>query len=310
MIIISGPHSLMPKDENWWKKSVFYQIYPRSFVDSNGDGIGDLKGIISKLDYLNDGTSQSLGIDAIWFSPFFTSPDYDYGYDISNYQDIDPRFGTLADLDLLLTEAHKRDIKVIVDLVVNHTSFQHSWFFESRSSRDNPKRDWYIWRDGRGSRNKPPNNWRTHFFGPAWTWDEHTEQYYLHSFLSQQPDLNWENPEVREAIDGVIRFWLDRGVDGFRLDVAHHYCKDIKLRNNPPFFMGWNSYCVKTLKERTFISNLMRIFALPTMQYGQYNQHQLGTHDILKRFRKIFNQYPGTTSVGEIMVDNADLVAS
>ena len=221
---------------DWWKKAVFYQVYPRSFYDSNGDGIGDLAGIIEKLDYLNDGTPGSLGIDAIWFSPFFKSPEYDFGYDVADYCEIDPRFGTLEDFDRLVAEAHRRGIRVILDLVVNHTSHEHPWFKESRSSRDNPKRDWYIWRDGVGPRRRPPNNWRNNFFGPAWTWDETTGQYYLHSFLPQQPDLNWFNPEVRRAIDQVIRFWLDRGADGFRLDVAHLYCKDEQLRSNPPFF--------------------------------------------------------------------------
>lgn len=297
-------------NHDWWKKAVFYQIYPRSFMDSDNDGIGDLQGILTKLDYLNNGTPDSLGIDAIWFSPFFKSPDYDYGYDISDYRAIDPRYGSLDDLQQLLEEAHKRNIKVILDLVVNHTSHLHPWFLESRSSRENPKRDWYIWKDGRNNKNKPPNNWRNHFFGPAWTWDEMTEQYYLHSFLSEQPDLNWSNPEVIEAIGDVIRFWLDFGVDGFRLDVAHHYSKDLKMRNNPLFISGWKDSLVKIFSDRTFLAGLMKLFALPTMQLGKYNQHQPETHHIIKGFRNIFNQYPGTTSVGEIMGDNPELIAS
>ncbi len=279
-------------------------------MDSNNDGIGDLQGIISKLDYLNNGNHDSLGIDAIWFSPFFESPDYDYGYDISNYREIDPRYGKFSDFMQLLEEAHKRNIKVIVDLVVNHTSHLHPWFLESRSSRFSPKRGWYIWKDGQGKKNRPPNNWRNHFFGPAWTWDEKTEQYYLHSFLSEQPDLNWSNPEVREAVGDVIRYWLDFGVDGFRLDVAHHYSKDPIMRNNPLFFTGWKDSLVKVLLDRTFLAGLMKLFALPTMQIGKYNQHQPETHEILKGFRSIFNEYPGTTSVGEIMGDNAELIAS
>ncbi|MDZ4132224.1 MAG: alpha-amylase family glycosyl hydrolase, partial [Dethiobacteria bacterium] len=205
------------KNDNWWKKAVFYQIYPRSFMDSNDDGIGDLAGIISHLDYLNDGTTNSLGIDAIWFSPFFTSPDYDYGYDIADFCAIDPRYGTISDFDHLLEEAHKRDIKIMLDLVVNHTSHLHPWFLESRSSRDNPRRDWYIWRDGQGRGKRLPNNWRNNFFGSAWTWDELSGQYYLHSFLKEQPDLNWRNPEVQQELFDTVRFWLDRGVDGFRI---------------------------------------------------------------------------------------------
>ena len=222
----------LSSDPNWWKKAVFYQIYPRSFKDSNGDGIGDLPGIIEKLDYLN-GTPDSLGIDAIWFNPFFVSPDKDHGYDVADYCDIDPRFGTLEDFDRLVEECHKRGIRVMLDLVVNHTSDRHPWFQQSRSSRDNPYRDWYIWRDGRDGGKRPPNNWKSHFSGPAWTWDEKTGQYYLHSFLKEQPDLNWFNPEVRKAIYQVVRFWLERGADGFRLDVAHAYCKDQQFRDNP-----------------------------------------------------------------------------
>lgn len=194
------------KTDDWWKKAVFYQIYPRSFRDSNGDGVGDLAGITSRLDYLNDGSTGSLGIDAIWFSPFFTSPDYDYGYDIADFCAIDPCYGTISDFDHLLEEAHQRNIYIMLDLVVNHTSYLHPWFLESRLSRDNPKRDWYIWRDGRGKSKKFPNNWRNNFFGPAWTWDELSGQYYLHSFLKEQPDLNWRNPEVRQAIGEVLQF--------------------------------------------------------------------------------------------------------
>ncbi len=298
------------KDNYWWKKAVFYQIYPRSFQDSNGDGVGDLKGIISRLDYLNDGTTNSLGVDAIWFSPFFKSPEFDYGYDIVDYCDIDPRYGTLADFDRLLEEAHRRNIMVVLDLVVNHTSYLHPWFLESRSSRDNAKRDWYVWKDGKGRKRKPPNNWRTHFFGSAWTWDEKTQQYYLHSFLKEQPDLNWYNPEVREAVGDVIHFWLGRGVDGFRLDVAHHYCKDRQFRNNPPFFIRDRGLDKTRLSDRTLMANIMKLLALPTMQYGKYNQHQPETHQVLKEFRHIFDSYQAKTSVGEILGDDAALVAS
>ena len=295
---------------DWWKKAVFYQVYPRSFYDSNGDGIGDLAGIIEKLDYLNDGTPGSLGIDAIWFSPFFKSPEYDFGYDVADYCEIDPRFGTLEDFDRLVAEAHRRGIRVILDLVVNHTSHEHPWFKESRSSRDNPKRDWYIWRDGVGPRRRPPNNWRNNFFGPAWTWDETTEQYYLHSFLPQQPDLNWFNPEVRRAIDQVIRFWLDRGADGFRLDVAHLYCKDEQLRSNPPFFRRDKVEQRMPFTDRTWMMNLFSLFSLPEFQVKKYNQHHPETHRVLKEFRKTLDEYPEKTSVGEILGEDPQVIAS
>jgi alpha-glucosidase len=301
---------LINRANDWWKRAVFYQIYPRSFMDSNDDGIGDLPGIISRLDYLNDGTPDSLGIDAIWFSPFFTSPDYDYGYDVADYCDIDPRYGTLDDFDRLLAEAHRRNIMVMLDLVVNHTSHLHSWFLESRSSRDNPKRDWYIWKNGRGPGKKLPNNWRNNFFGPAWTWDEKTGQYYLHSFLKEQPDLNWQNPAVREAIGNVIRFWLDRGVDGFRLDVAHIYCKDEQFRNNPPFFARKRFKDGPLLSDRTLMANIMKLFALPELQVRKYNQHQPETHEVLRQFRQIYNEYPAVTSVGEIISDDPGVIAS
>jgi alpha-glucosidase len=211
----------------WWKRGVIYQIYPRSFQDSNGDGTGDLRGITERLGYLS-----WLGIDAFWISPFYPSPMADFGYDVSNYCDVDPLFGTLADFDALIEEAHARGLKVIIDFVPNHTSDQHPWFIESRSSRDNPKRDWYIWRDPKPD-GSPPNNWLATFGGPAWTLDEATGQYYHHGFLPQQPDLNWRNPEVKEAMLEAIRFWLRRGVDGFRFDVAHHIMKDPELRDNP-----------------------------------------------------------------------------
>lgn len=211
----------------WWEKGIIYQIYPRSFQDSNGDGIGDLAGIASKLDYV-----KWLGADAIWLSPIYQSPMKDFGYDISDYCAIDPIFGTMDDFENLIAEMHARDLKLIMDAVPNHTSDQHAWFLESKSSRDNPRRDWYIWQDpapGGG----PPNNWLSMFGGPAWEFDEETGQYYYHAFLKEQPDLNWRNPEVREAWDNVFRFWLDKGVDGFRVDVVWHLIKDDKLRDNP-----------------------------------------------------------------------------
>jgi alpha-glucosidase len=213
--------------EDWWVSGVFYQIYPRSFQDSNGDGIGDLLGLISRLPYL-----RKLGVDAIWLSPIFPSPMADFGYDISNYLGIDPIFGSLDDFDKLVTEAHAIDLKIILDLVPNHTSDQHPWFVESRSTRDNPKRDWYLWHEPRADGNAP-NNWMSEFGGSAWEYDAHTRQYYYHAFLAKQPDLNWRNPGVREAIYDVMRFWLRRGVDGFRVDVIWHLIKDEYFRDNP-----------------------------------------------------------------------------
>ncbi|KAF0107864.1 MAG: alpha-glucosidase [Anaerolineaceae bacterium] len=214
----------MMNDFLWWRDGVIYQIYPRSFADSNGDGLGDLPGVTSRLDYLSD-----LGVDAIWLSPFYPTPDKDFGYDISEYCDVDPRFGTLADFDRLVTGAHRRGIRVVLDMVMNHTSDQHPWFLESRSSRDNPKRDWFIWRDR-------PNNWQASFGGKAWTFDPVTGQYFLHLFTPAQPDVNWRNPEVRKAQLDAFRFWLERGVDGFRLDVFNAYFKDDRFRSNPPKF--------------------------------------------------------------------------
>jgi len=212
----------------WWERGIIYQIYPRSFMDSNGDGVGDLVGIRNKLDYL-----QWLGVDAIWISPIYPSPMADFGYDISNYTDIDPIFGTLNDFDALLADAHDRGLKVLLDYVPNHTSDQHPWFLDSRSSRDSEKRNWYIWRDPKPS-GGPPNNWLSNFGGGAWEWDEKTGQYYYHAFLKEQPDLNWRNPEVQGTMLKVLRFWLDRGVDGFRVDVMHHLAKDTQFRDNPP----------------------------------------------------------------------------
>src|SRR4051812_29877257 len=219
----------------WWQRGAIYQVYPRSFADADGDGIGDLRGIIDRLDHLNDGTPDSLGVEAIWLSPFYRSPMADYGYDVADYRDVDPLFGTLDDFDELVAEAHRRDMKVVVDFVPNHSSDEHEWFDESRSSRRNRRRDWYVWRDGRED-GQPPNNWRSDFraVGPAWTFDGATEQWYLHSFLPEQPDLDWDNPEVEAAMHDVLRFWLDRGVDGFRIDVVHKLAKDPELRDAVP----------------------------------------------------------------------------
>ncbi len=212
----------------WWQSGVIYQIYPRSFMDSNGDGIGDLNGITSRLDHLVE-----LGVDAVWLSPVFTSPMADFGYDVADYCGIDPMFGTMEDFDRLLAETHSRGLKLILDFVPNHTSDQHPWFIESRSSACSSKRDWYVWRDPKPG-GGPPSNWTSEFGGPAWTLDETSGQYYYHAFLPQQPDLNWRNGEVRAAMLDVLRFWLNRGVDGFRVDAIHHLFEDARLRDNPP----------------------------------------------------------------------------
>jgi alpha-glucosidase len=210
----------------WWKEAVAYQVYPRSFMDSNGDGIGDLQGMISKLDYLKD-----LGIDVIWICPMYKSPNDDNGYDISDYQDIMDEFGTMADFDQLLAETHKRGMKLIIDLVINHSSDEHAWFLESRESKDSPKRDWYIWRDGKDG--AEPNNWESIFGGSAWEYDEKTDQYFLHIFSRKQPDLNWENKEVRTALYDMINWWLDKGIDGFRVDAISHIKKEDGLKDMP-----------------------------------------------------------------------------
>ncbi len=214
----------------WWRSGVIYQVYPRSFADSDGDGIGDLDGVRRHLDHL-----AWLGVDAVWLSPFYRSPMADFGYDVADFCDVDPLFGDLAGFDRLLTEAHALGIRIIVDLVPNHTSDQHPWFQAARSSREDPKRDWYVWRDG-GGPEAPPNNWVGAFIdgGAAWTWDDATAQWYLHQFLPQQPDLNWDNPEVVEAMHDVMRFWLDRGVDGFRIDVVHCIGRDPAFPDDEP----------------------------------------------------------------------------
>lgn len=223
MAIVKDPSQYL-----WWQTGIIYQVYPRSFQDSNGDGIGDLNGIRSRLDYL-----KWLGVDVIWMSPIFPSPMADFGYDISDYKGTHPMFGTMDDFDALLADVHAKDMKLLLDFVPNHSSNQHPWFLESRSSRDNPKRDWYIWHDAAPD-GAPPNNWLSVFAGSAWEWDEQTGQYYYHAFLKEQPDLNWRNPEVKKAMYDVMRFWLDKGVDGFRVDVMWHLIKDKLLRNNPP----------------------------------------------------------------------------
>ncbi len=266
---------------DWWREAVCYQIYPRSFQDSNGDGIGDLEGIIRRLDYLNDGTPRSLGIDAIWLSPTYPSPMADFGYDVADYCDVHPDFGTLATMDRLIAECHRRGIRVLLDWVPNHTSDRHPWFLESRSSRTSPRRDWYIWRDpapGGG----PPNNWRSVFGGPAWTFDEATGQYYLHSFLKEQPDLNWRNPEVEAAMLETLRFWFRRGVDGFRIDVIGRILKHPDLPDNPP-----NPEWRPGDRERF-------------SQLWIHNHNYPDVFQAVKRIRRVFDEFPGTMAVGEV----------
>ena len=226
--VMNAQEILQKSTNNWWKGCVIYQIYPRSYQDSNGDGIGDLAGITQRLPYI-----ASLGVDAIWISPFFQSPMKDYGYDVSDYRAIDPMFGDMDDFGTLLASAHKLGLRIMVDLVLSHTSNRHPWFIESRADRSNPKNDWYVWADAKAD-GTPPNNWLAIFGGSAWHWDAAREQYFLHNFLTSQPDLNVHNPEVQDALLDVARFWLDKGVDGFRLDTINFYMHDLKLRDNPP----------------------------------------------------------------------------
>lgn len=223
----AGMNATKRASEPWWKSAVIYQIYPRSFQDSNGDGVGDLAGVIQRLDYLVD-----LGVDALWLSPFYRSPMADFGYDVRDHVSVDPIFGDMADVRALVRGCRERGLKLIVDYIPNHTSDQHLWFAESRSNRTNPRRDWFIWRDAAPD-GGPPNNWRSEFGGPAWTWDPGREQYYYHAFLSCQPDLNWRCPDVVEAMLNIMRFWLDRGVDGFRVDAIHHLMERLDLVDNP-----------------------------------------------------------------------------
>lgn len=262
---------------DWYKEAVVYQIYPRSFKDSNGDGIGDLAGIREKIPYLKE-----LGVDTVWLSPINTSPMLDFGYDISDYRSIDPIFGTMADFDALLAELHENKIRLMMDLVVNHSSDQHPWFIESRSSRDNPKRDWYVWHEGKEG--KIPNNWQSVFGGPAWHYDKTTRSYYLHSFLKEQPDLNWRNPEVKAAVFAEIEFWLKKGIDGFRLDVVNLYFKDAAFRDNPLRLWGWRY-------PRPY-----------EFQTHVYDMSQPEMHPLLKDLRLLLDKY-NAASVGEVLVD-------
>ena len=273
-------------NNNWWRGGVIYQIYPRSFADSNGDGVGDLPGITQQLDYV-----AKLGADAVWLSPFFKSPMKDFGYDVSDYCDVDPLFGTLDDFRALVEKAHNLGLKVMIDQVLSHTSDQHPWFAESRASRNNPKADWYVWADAKEDGN-PPNNWLSIFGGSAWQWDTRRRQYYLHNFLSSQPDLNYHNPDVVNAILGTVKFWLELGVDGYRLDTANYYFHDKELRNNPgrgqpkgsdPAVNDVNPY---------------------GWQYHKFDKTQPENLGFLKQLRALLDQYPNTTMVGEIGDDD------
>lgn len=268
-------------DPDWWKGAVIYQVYPRSFQDSDGDGIGDLPGITRRLGHI-----ASLGVDAVWISPFFRSPMADMGYDVSDYCDIDPLFGTLADFDRLVETAHGLGLKIIIDQVLSHSSDQHGWFVESRASRDNAKADWYVWADPRPD-GTPPNNWLSIFGGPAWEWDGVRMQYYMHSFLTSQPDLNLHNPEVQDALLRVIRFWLDRGVDGFRLDAVNHYFHDAKLRDNPPARARGDKGSVQATNPYGFQEHL-------------YDKSQPENLAFLRRLRALLADYPGAIALGEI----------
>ena len=272
-------------DQSWWRNGIFYQIYPRSFQDSNADGVGDLTGIINRLPYL-----VTLGVDAIWLSPIFPSPMADFGYDISDYTGIDPLFGDMENFDALVHAAHSNGLKIILDLVPNHTSEQHPWFAESRDSRDNDKRDWYIWRDP-GPDGGPPNNWLSEFGGSAWTHDTATGQYYYHAFLAEQPDLNWRNPAVREAIYDVMRFWLRKGVDGFRVDVIWHLIKDAQFRDNPP---NPNYHEGRPPHEKILT---------------RYSTDQPEVHEVIAEMRRVTDEFESRVLIGEVYLPVQRLVA-
>ena len=272
----------MDSADIWWRNGVIYQVYPRSFADSNHDGIGDLNGILEKLDYVKD-----LGADAIWLSPIFPSPNIDFGYDISDYQSIDPLFGSMQVFNQLVSEAHSRGIRIILDLVLNHSSDQHPWFQESRSSRDNPYRDWYIWQDAKPG-NTPPNNWRSWFGGGGWEYDSITGQYYYHGFYKEQPDLNWRKPQMRRAMLDVFSFWLDHGVDGFRLDVFNQYFKDSAFRDNP-HKLG------------------LRMF---DQQKHIYDTNQPEMIPLLQEIRRLTDQYDERYIIGETFFSTLETAAS
>jgi alpha-glucosidase len=272
---------------DWWRGAVIYQIYPRSFMDSNGDGIGDLPGITSRLEHV-----ARLGVDAIWVSPFFRSPMKDFGYDVSDYRAVDPLFGTLADFDAMLARMHALGLKLIIDQVLSHTSDQHAWFTESRSSRDNPKADWYVWADPK-SDGTPPTNWLSVFGGSAWQWDARRRQYYLHSFLAEQPDLNFHSAEVQQALLGEVRFWCERGVDGFRFDACNHQFHDALLRDNPPASLASIDEVSTVRADNPY-----------AMQQHLYDKSQSENLAFLESLRRLLDGY-GAVALGEVGDENA-----
>ena len=275
----AAAHETSPSADPWWKHALIYEIYPRSFQDSNGDGIGDLNGITQRLDYL-----KTLGVDAIWLSPMYPSPQIDFGYDISNYEAIDPQYGTMADFDRLVAEAKKRNIRIILDMVMNHTSDKHPWFIESESSRTNPKRDWYIWRDGKGP-GIPPNNWQSAFGHSAWEYQDKTKQWYYHKFYIQQPDLNWRNPQVEKAMFGTVSFWLKKGVAGFRFDAIPTLFEDPDLKDEK-ILPGKNPYGDPNI-DGSLTENLPEV------------------HDVMRRLRKLSDSFPGDrVLIGETYLPN------
>jgi len=274
---IAQTKAIDAEGHQWWQHAVFYEIYPRSFADSNNDGIGDLKGITSKMSYLHD-----LGVDAIWITPCFPSPQVDFGYDVSDYENIDPMYGTLADFDQMVAEGKKQHVRIIFDFVVNHSSDQHPWFVDSKSSRTAAHRDWYIWRDGKGS-GQPPNNWTSEFGGSAWKFDATTGQYYYHNFYAEQPDLNWHNPAVKDAMFDVTRWWYKRGVSGFRLDAVDTLFEDPKLRDNP-ILPGKNAYGDPNQEKK-------------------YNTKLREVHDVLRGLRQVADE-SGAVLIGETWTKN------
>ncbi|MEL7459317.1 MAG: alpha-glucosidase [Pseudomonadota bacterium] len=280
---------VLAADPDWWRGAVIYQIYPRSYQDTNGDGIGDLPGIIDRLPHV-----ASLGVDAIWISPFFTSPMLDYGYDVSDYRDVDPMFGTLSDFDDLIARAHGLGLRVMIDLVLSHTSDQHPWFRESRAGRENAKHDWYVWADAKPD-GSPPNNWLSIFGGPAWEWDGARMQYYLHNFLKEQPDLNFHNMDVQDALLDVARFWLDRGVDGFRLDTVNFYVHDAELRDNP---------ALSNEEKNSAIAPSVNPY---TFQNHVYDKSRPENLDFLAKLRAVMDDFQDITSVGEVGDDQQGL---
>lgn len=279
---IQQPRAEAPVDPDWWRGAVIYQIYTRSFQDSNGDGVGDLAGIIHRLPYVAE-----LGVDAIWITPFFRSPMLDFGYDVSDYRDVDPLFGSLGDFDALVARAHELGLKVLIDLVLSHSSDRHPWFQESRASTDNARADWYVWADAKPD-GSPPNNWLSVFGGPAWEWDGERMQYYLHNYLREQPDLNLHNLDVQTALLDVVRFWLERGVDGFRLDTINFYFHDLQLRDNP------------ALRPDQRNDNIAPSVNLYNWQDHLYDKNRPENIEFLRKLRALLDEFPGATAVGEV----------